>query len=140
VASGLPAGIMVTVMADFYEILGVSRTASTEEIKKAYRRRARELHPDANPGDAQALDDFKRLAHAYEVLSDDDQRARYDRFGEAGIGTAGRAGANPGDMFGGGLGDIFDAFFGGSGNPFGGAGQRGPSGPPRGQDIEVVVK
>jgi len=125
-------------MADFYEVLGVARTASADEIKKAYRRRARELHPDANPGDEAAAEQFKQLAHAYEVLSDDEQRARYDRFGDAGIGGAGRGGPTAEDLFGGGLGDIFESFFGGAGNPFGGR-QRGPAGPPRGQDMEVVA-
>ncbi len=125
-------------MADFYELLGVSRSASADEIKKAYRQRARELHPDANAGDEHAGERFKEVARAYEVLSDPDQRARYDRFGEAGV--RGASGANPGDVFGGGLGDIFDAFFGGSGgNPFGGGRQRGPAGPPRGQDLEVIA-
>jgi molecular chaperone DnaJ len=123
-------------MADYYELLGVSRQASADDIKKAYRKRARELHPDANPGDAAAEDRFKQVAKAYEVLSDPDARARYDRFGEQGVGGA--QGPNLGDMFGGGLGDIFDAFFGGAGgSPFGGG--RGPSGPPRGQDLEVVA-
>jgi len=122
-------------MADFYELLGVSRRATAEEIKRAYRRRARELHPDANP-DPQAENQFKELARAYEVLSDPNQRSRYDQFGEAGL--AGAAGGAGGDQFfGGGLGDIFDAFFGGQGSPFGG--QRGPAGPPRGQDLEVVA-
>jgi molecular chaperone DnaJ len=125
--------MMGALMADYYELLGVARTAGADEIKKAYRQRARELHPDANPGDAVAAERFKQVAQAYSVLSDDDQRARYDRFGEAGVGANGA-----GDMFGGGLGDIFETFFGGAGNPFGGR-QRGPSGPPRGQDIEVVV-
>jgi molecular chaperone DnaJ len=125
--------------ADFYELLGVSRTASADEIKKAYRKRARELHPDANPDNPAAEAEFKELSKAYAVLSDDQQRARYDQFGEAGVGGAG--GPNMDDLFGGGLGDIFDAFFGGGGgSPFGGAGtRRGPSGPPRGQDMEVAV-
>jgi molecular chaperone DnaJ len=131
-------------MADFYELLGVPRSASSEDIKKAYRRRARELHPDANPGDADAAERFKELARAYQVLSDDQQRARYDQFGEAGVrGAGGPGGAGPSaeDLFGGGLGDIFDAFFGGGGgSPFGGGGRsRGPAGPPRGQDLEVIA-
>jgi molecular chaperone DnaJ len=124
-------------MADYYQLLGVSRTATADELKKAYRKKARELHPDANPNNPAAAEQFKEVSKAYAVLSDDDQRARYDRFGEAGVG--GNGGPNVDDLFGGGLGDIFDAFFGG-GNPFGGGGgRRGPSGPPRGQDMEVAV-
>ena len=125
------------IMADYYQLLGVSRSATAEDLKKAYRKRARELHPDSNPGDPAAAERFKEVSRAYAVLSDDEQRARYDRFGEAGVG--GQSGVpNMEDLFGGGgLGDIFDAFFGG-GSPFGG-GRRGPSGPPRGQDMEVAV-
>lgn len=125
-------------MADYYELLGVGRNASPDELKKSYRRLARELHPDANPGDSAAEDKFKQVARAYEVLSDPDQRARYDRFGEQGVGGAGQG---PGDFFTGGtggLGDLFDAFFGGGASPFGGGG-RGAAGPPRGQDLEVVA-
>lgn len=123
-------------MADYYQLLGVARSATPDEIKKSYRRLARELHPDANPGDAAAEEKFKQVARAYEVLSDPEQRTRYDRFGEQGTGGGG---GNPGDFFGAGgagLGDLFDAFFGG-GSPFGGT--RGPTGPPRGQDLEVVA-
>ncbi len=121
-------------MADYYELLGVARTANPDDIKKAYRKRARELHPDARPGDPAAEEQFKAVAQAYEVLSDPDTRARYDRFGAAGVGGAG--GQNMGDVFGGGgLGDLFDAFFGGNGS----SGRGGPAGPPRGQDLEVVA-
>ena len=126
-------------MADYYELLGVPRTATADEIKKAYRQRAREFHPDANPDDTEAAEQFKKIAQAYQVLSDDQQRARYDRYGEAGVGGAG-AGPSAEDLFGGGLGDIFETFFGGGGgSPFGGGRSRGPSGPPRGQDIEVIA-
>jgi len=118
---------------DYYELLGVRPDASAEEIKKAYRQRARELHPDTNP-DPEAESRFKEVAVAYETLSDPDRRRRYDQFGPEGAGAGG-------DPFGfggsGGIGDIFDAFFGGAG---GGFNQRGPSGPPAGADLEVGVR
>lgn len=123
-------------MADYYEMLGVARNASADELKRAYRQRAMELHPDTNP-DAGAAEEFKALSRAYQVLSDSDQRARYDRFGEAGVSGNG-AGPSMDDVFSGGLNDLFSSLFGGGGG-FGGGGRRGPSGPPRGQDMEVVA-
>ncbi|MDY0946403.1 molecular chaperone DnaJ [Frigoribacterium sp. CFBP9039] len=110
-------------MADHYDVLGVDRSATPEEIKKAYRRLARELHPDVNPS-ADASERFKDVTHAYDVLSDPQQRERYDLGPQAGFGGGGGGGAA-------GFGDIFDAFFGG-----GGGGQRqGPrSRRERGQD------
>ena len=106
---------------DYYEVLGVEKGASAEEIKKAYRKSAMKYHPDRNPGDKEAEEKFKELGEAYEVLSDDDKRARYDQFGFAGVdpnygGGAGGYGGGFGGFGGfGDLGDIFGEFFGGGG-------------------------
>lgn len=125
-------------MADYYELLAVPRHATADELKKAYRRKARELHPDTNPDDVEAAEQFKAVSRAYAVLSDPDQRARYDRFGEAGVGNGAGAGPNLDDLFSGGLNDLFSSLF-GQGAGFSGGGRRGPNGPPRGQDMEVVA-
>lgn len=121
---------------DYYGLLGVASDATADEIKRAFRQRARELHPDANPNDPHAEEKFKEVALAYEVLSDPERRRRYDTFGADSVSGAGAGGFDP--FAGAGLGDIFDAFFGG-GSPFGGGRQRGPSGPPRGADMELSV-
>lgn len=108
-------------MADFYELLGVDRSASPEQIKKAYRKKARQLHPDANPDDPVAEAQFKEVAEAYEALSDPQKKANYDQYGSA----SGPQGGGGGQGFGGGggLGDIFDAFFNQSGFSQGGGGR-----------------
>ncbi|MEJ7769684.1 MAG: DnaJ domain-containing protein, partial [Chitinophagaceae bacterium] len=104
---------------DYYEILGVAKGSSADELKKAYRKVAMQFHPDRNPGDKAAEDKFKEAAEAYEILSDADKRAQYDRFGHASVGS-GRAGQSGnmddifsqfGDIFGD---DVFGSFFGGS--------------------------
>ena len=128
---------------DYYEVLGVSRNATIEEIKKAYRKKAIEYHPDKNPGNKEAEEKFKEAAEAYEVLGDANKRARYDQFGHAGV--SGAAGGG----FGGGMsmddifsqfGDIFGGHFGGFGG-FGGFGsQRAGRRTNRGSDLRVKVK
>jgi len=122
------------VSRDLYEVLGVSRSASNDEIKRAYRSLARQHHPDANRDDPNAEERFKEATRAYEILRDPERRRRYEQFGDDG--TGGRS-ARAGD-FGGGISDLFDAFFGG--DPFGGRGGRGPAGPGRGVDAELAIE
>ena len=115
---------------DYYKILGVEKSASADEIKKAYKKVAIKYHPDRNPGDKEAEKKFKQAAEAYQVLSDPEKRARYDQFGAAGVDGAGGFGG--GGFEGMDLGDIFAQFgnifgdmgFGGFG---GGGGRRGPA-------------
>lgn len=128
---------------DYYEVLGVEKNASAEEIKKAYRKKAIQYHPDKNPGDKEAEEKFKEAAEAYDVLSNPDKRARYDRFGHQGMGGAG------GGAYGGGMSmeDIFSQFgdiFGGGifGDIFGGGSSYGRQREHvnRGSDLRVKVK
>jgi len=131
---------------DYYEILGVGKGSSTDEIKKAYRKVAMQFHPDRNPGDKAAEEKFKEAAEAYEVLSDPDKKAQYDRFGHAGMGNSGSRGfggsmntedifSQFGDIFGE---DVFGSFFGGGGRSSrGGAGRsRGV----KGSSLRIKVK
>ncbi len=128
---------------DYYEVLGVEKGASEEQLKKAYRKLAMKYHPDTNPDDKDAEQKFKEINEAYGVLSDKDKRARYDQFGHAGVDPNFGAGGPGGNPFGGGfggfdfgdLGDIFNMFGGG----FGGGRRANPNAPRRGSDVETVI-
>jgi len=136
---------------DYYEVLGIKKGASEDEIKKAFRKKAKQYHPDLNPDDATAEKNFKEVNEAYEVLSDPDKKSRYDRFGHAGVDP--NAGFGGGGFGGGGfsgsgfddLGDIFSSIFGGGfGGGFGGfegfgGATRNPNAPRRGANIEANI-
>jgi len=130
---------------DYYEVLGVGKTSSAEEIKKAYRKVAMQYHPDRNPGDKAAEEKFKEAAEAYEILSDNDKKAQYDRYGHAGVSGNGRGGFSGGGMnmddifsqFGDVFGDdLFGSFFGGGQRRGGGQRSRGI----RGSNLRIKLK
>ena len=134
---------------DYYEVLGVSRQATDDEIKKAYRTLAKKYHPDLNPGDKEAEAKFKEAGEAYEVLSNAEKRRRYDQFGFAGVdpsytagagGYGGAGGAAQGFGFDD-IGDIFESFFGGGGfSGFGGSTRtRNPNAPIKGSNVEITI-
>lgn len=117
---------------DYYEILGIDKSASQDEIKKSYRKLARKYHPDVNK-EEDAADKFKEVKEAYEVLSDDQKRAQYDQFGHSGPQSQGFGGFGGGAQDFGGFGDIFDMFFGGGGR------SRDPNAPQQGNDLQYTM-
>jgi molecular chaperone DnaJ len=124
-------------MTDFYEILGVSKDATKDEIKSAFRKKARVLHPDVNK-EPDAEDKFKELGKAYETLMDDNKRATYDRYGEEGLNNAGFSSQGPFENGFGDLNDIFESFFGGFG--FGGSRRVDPNAPQRGENLRLDIE
>ncbi len=122
---------------DFYEVLGLDRSATDDQIKKAYRQLAKKYHPDLNPGDKTAEENFKEVSEAYAVLSDADKKSKYDQFGHAGVdpnfGAGGGGGFGGFNMDFGDFGDIFSSFFGGGGR------RANPNAPRQGSDAEVDV-
>lgn len=134
---------------DYYEVLGVQKNATDDEIKKAYRAMVKKYHPDLHPDDKDAEEKMKEVNEAYDVLSDKDKKARYDQFGFAGVDPSYAAGAGggysgggfSGDFSGfGDIGDIFESFFGGGMGGFGGGGRSNPNAPRKGQDVKTQVQ
>jgi molecular chaperone DnaJ len=134
----MPKGVFILAdKRDFYEVLGVGRDASTDEIKKAYRQQAKKYHPDLNPGNEEAEKKFKEANEAYEVLSDSDKKAKYDQFGHAGVDPNFGSGFGYGGAYDFDLGDIFNSFFGGG---FGGGfGKEDPKAPQRGTNANANI-
>ena len=128
---------------DYYEVLGLKKGASDDEIKKAFRKMAMKYHPDKNPGDKEAEEKFKEVNEAYSVLSDPDKKSKYDRFGHAGVDPNGFGGAGGFGGFGGGGGfgfdDIFDMFGGAFGGFGGGGQQRRANSPRKGKDLQKAI-
>ncbi len=137
---------------DYYEVLGVSRSASKDEIRKAYKKLARKFHPDVKPPDPDAEKKFSEITEAYDILSDDEKRKNFDQFGHAFRGSGGGASGNPFQGFGGGgsggaafdIEDLLGGMFGGGGrggNPFGGAGggRRAQARPQKGADVKAEI-
>ena len=130
---------MVAVKRDYYEVLGVAKDASEDDVKKAYRKLALKYHPDKNPGDSEAEERFKEAAEAYDVLREPDKRAQYDQFGHDGLRGMGNGGfSNVDDIF-----SVFGDIFGGGGSFvdefFGGGGRRARRGPPPGEDLGIEL-
>ena len=128
---------------DYYEVLGVAKNASADDLKKAYRVLAKKYHPDANPGDKEAEARFKEASEAYAVLSDDEKRRQYDQFGHAAFSNGGSGGAGGFDFGDIDLGDIFGSFFGGGGGGFdffGGGSRRNSNSPQKGSNIRYSLR